>query len=381
MPRVGVRELVALSRVIASGKLLRHDAGGRGFTSRFENQLKEKIGVKHALVVNSGTSALIAALVGAGIGPGDEVLVPAYTWVATAIAALAVGAVPVLVDINESLTIDPEDIKRKITPYTKAIIPVHMLNLVCDMDAITAIAKQYSLKVIEDACQAVGASYKGRRVGAIGEAGAFSFNQHKNLTSGEGGAVLTNDDRIFTRSRMYQDAGAYTRKFDFEDNQPAFAGVNFKVSELTGAVLHAQLPRLDPLLRRLRNRRKTMTKYLSRSRKLRISPHNDPSSAIGLSVIFKRPEDAKAFAAHRGVQRLIDISRHVYTSWVPVLTQRTFDDRMNPYRWAHREITYSADECSSTLDILERTCHVSLGAEYPAAFMRFRARMLLKAAS
>jgi dTDP-4-amino-4,6-dideoxygalactose transaminase len=381
VPRVGVRELIALSRVIASGKLLRHDVGGPGFTSRFETQLKEKLGVKHVLVVNSGTSALIAALVGAGIGPGDEVLVPAYTWVSTAIAPLAVGAVPVLVDINESLTIDPADIKRKITRYTKAIIPVHMLNLVCDMDAIAAIAKQFNLKVIEDACQAVGATYRGRRVGTIGAAGAFSFNQRKNLTSGEGGAVLTNDDHIFTRARMYHDVGSYTRKFEFEDSEPVFAGVNFKVSELTGAVLHAQLPRLDPLLRRLRKRRTAMIKHLSRSRKMRISPHNDPSDAIGLSVIFERSEDAKAFATQRGVQRLIDTDRHVYTSWVPVLTQRTFDDRMNPYKWAHREITYAADECSSTLNILERTCHVSLGARYPVALMRLRAKMLLRSAS
>jgi dTDP-4-amino-4,6-dideoxygalactose transaminase len=297
--RVGVRELVALSHVIASGKLLRDDPKGPRYTVRFEAQLREKLGVKHALAVNSGTSALIAALVGAGIGPGDEVLVPAYTWVATAVAPLAVGAVPVLVDINESLTIDPEDIKRKITPYTKAIIPVHMQNLVCDMDAIVAIARQFNLKVIEDACQAVGATYKGQRVGTIGEAGAFSFNQHKNLTSGEGGAVLTNDDRIFTRARMYHDAGSYTRPFEFESNEPVFAGVNMKISELSGAVLYVQLKRLDPLLQRLRKRRTVFAKYLSRSRKLRISPHNDPSNAIGLSVIFERSEDAKAFAARR----------------------------------------------------------------------------------
>jgi dTDP-4-amino-4,6-dideoxygalactose transaminase len=381
MQRVGVRELIALSRVIASGNLLRHGAGGPRFTSRFEAQLREKLGVKHVLVVNSGTSALIAALVGAGIGPGDEVLVPAYTWVSTAIAPLAVGAVPVLVDINESLTIDPEDIKRRITPYTKAIIPVHMLNLVCDMDAITAIAKQFNLKVIEDACQAVGATYRGHRVGTIGEVGAFSFNQNKNLSSGEGGAVLTNDDRIFTRARMYHDVGTYTRQFEFEGNEPVFAGVNFRVSELTGAVLHAQLPRLDPLLRRLRKRRTVMTKYLSRSRRMRISPHNDPSNAIGLSVTFERSEDAKAFATQRGVQRLIDTDRHVYTSWVPILTQRTFDDRMNPYKWAHREISYRADDCASTLNILERTCQVSLGARYPVALTRLRAKMLLRSVS
>jgi dTDP-4-amino-4,6-dideoxygalactose transaminase len=377
MPRVGARELIALGRVVAGGRLLRYDAGASGFTARFENQLKEKLRVKHVLVVNSGTSALIAALVGAGIGPGDEVLVPAYTHLSTAAAPLAVGAVPVLVDINESLTIDPEDIRRKITPYTKAIIPVHMMNLVCDMDAILAIAKQFNLRVIEDACQAVGATYRDRRVGTIGDAGAFSFNQHKNLTSGEGGAVLTNDDRIFTRARMYHDVGTYTREFEFEDNEPIFAGLNLKVSELTGAVLYAQLPRLDPLLRRLRKRRMVMIKYLGRSPKLRISPHNDAANAIGLSVIFERCEDAKAFAAQKGVQRLIDTDRHVYTNWVPILTQRTHEERLNPYNWTHREITYSADMCSSSLDILDRTCRVSLGERYPVAVMRLKAKLLL----
>src|SRR3981081_1659118 len=171
MPRVGISEFVTLGRVIASGQLLRYRGGETGFTTRFETKLQEKLGVKHVLTVNSGTSALIAALAAAGIGPGDEGLVPAYTWVSTAIAPLAVGAVPILVDINESLTIDPDDIRRKITPYTRAIIPVHMLNLVCDMDAVCAIAKQFKLKIIEDACQAVGATYRGRRVGTIGEAG------------------------------------------------------------------------------------------------------------------------------------------------------------------------------------------------------------------
>lgn len=378
---LGLAEWLALGRVIAGRRLLRYDVGSRGFTARFERQLGEKLGVKHVLTVNSGTSALIAALVGAGIGPGDEVLVPAYTWVSTAIAPLAVGAVPILVDVNETLTIDPEDIKRKITPYTKAIIPVHMLNLVCDMDAICAIAKQFKLKVIEDACQAVGATYRGRRVGTIGEAGAFSFNQHKNMTAGEGGAVLTNDDRIFTRARMYHDAGTYERQLEFEGNEPVFAGVNFKVSELTGAVLYSQLPRLEPLLRRLRRRRVMMARCLSRSERLRISPHNDADNAIGLTVIFDRAEHAETFAKHRGVQRLIDTGRHVYTNWVPILTQRTFDARMNPYKWAQREITYSASECSSSLDILKRTCSISLGENYPFAMMRLRAEMLASSIS
>jgi dTDP-4-amino-4,6-dideoxygalactose transaminase len=381
MSRVGIREFVALGRVIAGGQLLRYRGGEQGYTTNFEKRLAEKLGVKHVLTVNSGTSALISALVAAGIGPGDEVLVPAYTWVSTAIAPIAVGAVPILVDIDESLTMDPQDIKRKITPYTKAIIPVHMLNLVCDMDSIMAIAKQHNLKVIEDACQAVGVTYKGRRVGTIGDVGAYSFNQYKNLNSGEGGAVLTNDDRFFTRARMYHDVGSYTREFEFEGNEPVFAGMNFRVSELTGAVLHAQLPRLDPFLRRLRKRHKIVTKYLARSNKLRISPHNDPANAVALSVIFERAEDAKIFARQAGVERLIETGRHVYTNWIPVLTQHTFHERMNPFKWANREVCYTADMCHQTLDILERTCRVSVGAQYPSAIMHLRAKMLVNSLS
>jgi dTDP-4-amino-4,6-dideoxygalactose transaminase len=378
MASVGLKELIALARVIGSGRLQRHAGKEPSFTTRFEAALKQKLDVKHVLAVNSGTSALVAALVGAGIGPGDEVLVPAYTWVSTAVACLAVGAVPILVDIDESLTISPEDIVRKITPYTKAIIPVHMLNLVCNMDAIVGIARKFNLRIIEDACQAVGVSYKGRRVGTIGEVGAFSFSQRKNISSGEGGAVLTHDDRIFSRARIYHDVGSYVRDYEVEGNEPLFAGLNMKMAEMAGAVLHAQVSKLDPLLKRLSRRRNVMVESLSKSRRVRISPHHDASSAVGLSVIFEKPEEAEAFGKQRGVQRLIETERHVYTNWIPVLTQRTFDERMNPYRWAHREISYSADMCSRTLDVLRRTCNISLGAEYPLVFMQGHARRLLR---
>lgn len=370
--------MIALNRVIARGSLLRFLSGEEGYTAKFEERLAEKIGVKHVVTVNSGTSALICSLVGAGIGPGDEVLVPAFTWVATAAAPLAVGAVPVLVDIDESLTIDPADIERRITPYTKAIIPVHILNLPCNMDAIREIAKRHGLVVIEDAAQAVGVSYKGRRLGSIGDVGAFSFNQFKNINSGEGGAVLTRNDHIFARARMFHDVGSYTRKYKFEDNERVFVGMNLRVSELTGAVLYAQLGRLDPLLRRLHARRKVMERLLSKSPRIQISPHNDRESAVALSVIFNRVEDAKAFALNRGITRPIDSGRHAYTSWLPILAQRTFDERMNPYKWARREIKYSTDMCQRSLNILERTCHVSLGPAFPVTAMRVHANMLLK---
>ncbi|MFA5206883.1 MAG: aminotransferase class I/II-fold pyridoxal phosphate-dependent enzyme, partial [Lentisphaeria bacterium] len=189
---IGQAEIEAVIKVITSKQFMRYRGGEGGYTEQFEKALQDKFQVRHALTVNSGTSALIGALAAMGIGPGDEVIVPAYTWVATAMAPLAVGAVPVMADIDESLTIDPEDIGRKITPYTKAIIPVHMINQPCDMDAIMAIAKKHHLLVCEDACQACGVSYKGKRVGTIGHTGALSFNQFKNITCGEGGAVLTN---------------------------------------------------------------------------------------------------------------------------------------------------------------------------------------------
>src|SRR6201991_4897562 len=150
------REMAAAVRVLARNDLAGYRGRGASETARFESELGRMLGVEHALAVNSGTSALIGALVGLGIGPGDEVIVPAYTWVATAAAPLAVGAVPVLAEIDWTLTIDPNDLRKKISFHTKAIIVVHMLNLVCDMDAIMAIAKEHNLIVIEDACQAVG---------------------------------------------------------------------------------------------------------------------------------------------------------------------------------------------------------------------------------
>ncbi|MEZ5700997.1 MAG: DegT/DnrJ/EryC1/StrS family aminotransferase [Burkholderiaceae bacterium] len=364
-----------LTAVIARGELLRYGRGNASYTARFEDKLAQLIGVRRALTVNSGTNALVTAMAAAGIGPGDEVLVPAYTWVATALAPMAVGAVPVLVNINETLTIDPQDIERKITPHTRAIVPVHMQNVVCDMDAIMAIARRHKLLVIEDACQAVGVRYKGRRVGGIGDLGAFSFNHHKNITSGEGGAVVTNDERFFVRARMFHDPGAFIRAHE-PTQEPLFSGLNCRVSELTGAVLEAQIGRLDPLLDTLCDRYAGMAAIFADQPHCRPSPHNDPVNAVALSVLFDDPQEARLFGQARGANRLIDTGRHVFTNWEAVLCKRSFDERLNPHRWAHREITYQPEDYQVTLDILSRTCRVSLGPQYPAPVMMWHKRAL-----
>lgn len=355
---MGKEEIKAVTKVLESQQFMRYRGGEGGFTEKFEKNLCKKLGVKHAIAVNSGTGALIAALVGLGIGPGDEVIVPAYTWVASALAPLAVGAVPILADIDESLMIDPADIERKITRYTKAIIPVHMANLCCDMNKIMKIAKKHKILVVEDACQGVGLSYKGKRLGTIGHAGAFSFNQFKNITCGEGGAVLTNDDVVYDRAMIYHDTGAFTRDHASKIKEPFFAGVNYRVSEVQGAILYEQLKRMDGIVKKLVSRRKAIAEILSKGKGFKICPHNDPVNAAAIHIIFKTIDEAADFAETHQLSRPIGSGRHVYTNWEPLMKQKTFHPKMNPYKWAHRKIKYTKNMCSKTLELLSRTCAI-----------------------
>ena len=254
MYEIGERELQAVRKVIESKQLFRYADGKIGRqTARFERALVDKIGVKHALAVSSGTAALITAMAGLGLGPGDEVIVPGYTFIATAPAPLAVGAVPIIAEIDETLTLDPADVEARITRHTKAIVPVYMLGLPCNMRAIRQIARRHKLLVIEDAAQAAGGSYRGKPYGQLGDAAAMSFNHYKIISCGEGGAVLTNDRATYQRAMVYHDGGCVF--FDRQaaaDTPPMFAGVNYRISEIQSAILQVQLARLNGILMRLR---------------------------------------------------------------------------------------------------------------------------------
>jgi dTDP-4-amino-4,6-dideoxygalactose transaminase len=277
------------------------------------------------------------------------------------------------------LTIDPIDIERKITPYTKAIIPVHMLNLVCDMDAIMAIAGKHGLIVVEDASQAIGVRYRGRRTGSIGHAGAFSFNQHKNIKSGEGGAFLTNNPRLYARASMYHDVGSYEREQRFDSDEPIFVGVNYRMPELSAAILRPQLKRLDAqLARRQLHRRIVLDELSASSHDFTVNRHHDPDNAVGLAITFQDPAEAARFGEARGARRLIDTGRHVYTNWQPILAKRSAHPAMSPYTWAPRAIEYGVDDCPNTLDILARTCTVELAPEIPTPAFRVLARRMAR---
>jgi dTDP-4-amino-4,6-dideoxygalactose transaminase len=359
---MGKREIDAVAKVIRSGRLFRyHNGKVNPVIKRFENALTRKLGVRHAFLTNSGTSSLICALAGLGVGPGDEVIVPGYTYVATPIAPVAIGAVPVLAEVDETLTLDPADLERRITPRTKAIIPVYMLGLPCDMAAIMRIARKHRVAVVEDVAQAGGGSYHGKRFGSIGAVGAFSFNFYKIISCGEGGAVVTNDETIFERAMMYHDCG-----YSFFSNErpatvPLFAGVNYRVSVIQAAIMNEQLKRLDGIIAGLRARRKVMAEVLGRSRRFDLSPCNDVrgTCATNLPLLFETAEAAQAFQREHGklwsMFRPIDTGRHVYSHWEPILERRTHHPKLSPWVLSGRKYHYSKDMLPQTLDVLART--------------------------
>jgi dTDP-4-amino-4,6-dideoxygalactose transaminase len=356
---IGKPELRAIEKSIAMNRLTRFQGGTKGYLARFERKLAAKIGVEHVLAVNSGTSALISALVALGVGPGDEVLVSAYTWISTPLAPMLLGAVPVLVEVDETLTMCPLDLERKIGKRTKAIMPIHMCNLPCDMDRIMALAAKYQIPVVEDACQAVGGMYKGKRLGSFGAINAFSFNSYKNISCGEGGAILTSDPMLFDRARLYHDAGTFVQSYDTRVQVPHFAGQDYRASEIDGAMLYEQLKRLDPGMEKWRERRRLAAAILEAGG-ITLAPHNDVESSVTLAIQFATAAEAEEYAARHRISRFIDSGRHVYTNWEPLVQRQAYRDDVNPLLTPlGMKQRYDEKGAPRTLDILRRTCNVT----------------------
>jgi 8-amino-3,8-dideoxy-alpha-D-manno-octulosonate transaminase len=353
---VGSEELEALARVIESKNLFRYYGVGEGPDEvlSFEREFAEHMGSKHALCVNAGSSALICALIGAGIGEGDEVIVPAYTWNATPNAVLASRALPVLAEVDESLTVDPADVERRITPRTRAILPVHMRGAPAAMDELVAIAKKHGLVLIEDVCQAAGATYCGRRLGTFGDAGAFSLQFNKIITTGEGGVLITDRDDLLDLALDVHDCANSVRR---GVGLPRFAGYNFRASELTGAMARVQLTRLDGLLERMRANYARLSAEINGLPGLTLRRANDEDGDAGIALIAfaddaKRAADAVAALNAEGVLAMQIYSPatpdlHVYPFWAPVLAALELAGADQP-------------DCPRTLELLERTIHVDV---------------------
>jgi 8-amino-3,8-dideoxy-alpha-D-manno-octulosonate transaminase len=241
-----------LMDVVESGILMRYgfDAQRKGHwkAKELEEAIGNRFGVKHAQLVSSGTAALTTAMAALGIGAGDEVIMPSFTFVASFEAVLSVGAVPVLVDVDETLTLNPDAVRAAITPKTKCVMPVHMCGSMADMDALQAICKEHNLLLLEDACQSIGATYKGKSLGTIGDAGTFSFDFVKTMTCGEGGVVMTNSEEVYTKCDHFSDHGHDHKGVDRGADLHPFLGYNFRISELHAAVGLAQIRRVDEFL-------------------------------------------------------------------------------------------------------------------------------------
>jgi len=248
----GDEERKQIDDVMNTGVLMRYgfDAQRKGNwkAKELENKICEKFECNYAQLTSSGTAALTTAMAALGIGYRDEVIMPAFTFVASFEAIISVGAIPVLVDIDESLTMDPVAVKAAITSKTKCIMPVHMCGSMADIDALKNICDQHNIVLLEDACQSIGATYKGKYVGTIGDAGTFSFDYVKTITCGEGGAVLTNNETVYNKCDAYTDHGHDHKGVDRGADLHPYVGYNFRISELHAAIGIAQIGKLNNFL-------------------------------------------------------------------------------------------------------------------------------------
>ncbi|WP_165822678.1 DegT/DnrJ/EryC1/StrS family aminotransferase [Paenibacillus montanisoli] len=368
---IGELEKEYVLKALDSRKMFRFmNKREESFTAQLEQFYKNRLGVSYALAVNGGTSSLICALAAAGIGPGDEVIVPAYTFIATAAAVVAVRAVPVIVECDDTLNMDPAAFEAAITPYTKAVIPVHMRGVMAQMNEITAIAKQHGLTVIEDVAQANGGSYFGRALGSIGDFGCFSFQHYKVITAGEGGMVVTNSHEGYIRAGHQHDCA-----FQFwggDERVDTIPGENYRMSEINGALGLAQAQKLDTILGRLRQNKQRIADGLAPIPGLALQRVVDPAGDCGVSIVFYLPDSRAAGTFSKALQAegipngTVDnggvADRHIYRNWDYILNKRMASPNGTPWNCAEYKgsVSYDPDMCPVTLNYLRRAISIGL---------------------
>jgi dTDP-4-amino-4,6-dideoxygalactose transaminase len=377
MEWIGEEEIQEVVDVLRGGYIYRYgvstgpdaDRGFKGKVSQCEQEIANYAGVRYAVAVNSGTSALLAALVGLGVGPGDEVIVPGFTYIASISSVVYCKAIPVLAEIDETFNLDPEDLKRKITRQTKAIMPVHMMGNPARLDEIKQIADEHGIPVLEDSAQAFGATYKGRSVGSVGKVGTFSFNVYKTITSGDGGMVITDDEEVYRRAFAFHDQGHLPLRTGVEIGQRPFFGLDFRYTELQAAVLMAQFHKLPRILERLRENKKRYKELISDLPGLRFREITDAQGecATMLTLILPSAEIAQTLAAELGTKVVARAGWHVYNNMEQLLQLRLPTAVPCPFScfpiYAHenREIRYWQGMLPKTDALLERALNISIG--------------------
>lgn len=352
----GKEEADAAMEVLQKGYLFRYgseeDPSFLHKVYSLEKEFADYCGVNYALATTSGTASLLVSAKALGLRPGDEIIVPAYTFIASYSSCIFAGLVPVLTEIDDSLTIDPEDIERRITPLTRAIMPVHMLGNPCKMDEIMKIAQKHNLFVLEDSCQALGATYKGKKVGTIGNIGAFSLNIFKTINSGDGGLVVTNDKQLYEKAFGFHDQGHKPLRTGVEVGDRDTIGLNFRMSELTAAVALAQLGKADRIISILRKKRNKLKTLIAKTEGIRFRTLNDPDGdcATLCTVIFESTEKALKVCKVLGTKTVDHSGWHVYSNMEHILYYLKQIGR------PHTKGAYP-----KTDDLLSRSVNISVG--------------------
>jgi 8-amino-3,8-dideoxy-alpha-D-manno-octulosonate transaminase len=344
-----------------------------------EKAMIDLVGTKYCLAVNSCTSALVAGYRALGIGAGDEVIVPGYTFFATSATVASSNAIPVIVDVDETLCMAPEAIEKAITRRTKAIVPVHMRGAPAQMDAIMDIADRKGIPVIEDVAQAGGGSFGGRRLGSIGTIGCFSFDYYKVIVSGEGGFVTTDDEWLYTRAQSWHDCAACWRPDRFARERKEgelFCGENYRMSELEGAVALAQIRKADRMIAGYRRAKKLIKEAIEKFNGMSFRRLTDEAGDTGICLVMFLPDADTTRRALEAMQAegvpaggIYDSKVrdwHVYYYWEHILDRKSVaPDRLPWSAVPESELPkYSKDMCPRTLDLLSRAILVDINYNY-----------------
>ncbi len=343
------------------------------------------IGSPHCLAVNSCTSALIAAMRAVGVGMGDEVIVPAYTFFATAAAVGACNAIPVIADVDDTLTLDPKDVARLITPRTKAITVVHMLGFPAQMAELKALADKHKIALIEDVAQAAGGTYRGKKLGSLGTIGCFSFDYYKVLNSGEGGFITTPDEWLYTRAQSWHDCAACWRPNRYASERgkgELFCGENYRMSELQGAVALAQIRKADKIIAGYRAAFKRIRDALVLPAGVKLQRLADPDGAVGSNLVIFMPDVEQTKWACKAMQAegvpaggIYDNNIknwHIYSHWDHIMEQKSVAPDGLPWsgvKPANRP-AYKKDMCPQALNYLGRSIVIRTHTHYTAADCR-----------
>ncbi len=373
----GEEELAQVTEVIREKSPFRfYGFGNPTKVASFEEAVCRKFGVKYALAVSSGTSALSCAVAALGLGPGDEVILPSFSWYSDYCTLVQFGILPVFADVGDDLNLSPSDFEKKITPKTKAVLVVHYQGTPAKIDEIVSIANIHHIKVIEDCAQAFGGSFHGKRLGTFGDIATASFQTHKVLTSGEGGLVFTNNEDYFVRAVRFHDLGNvrpfFAEKLEHQEKaakKDAFAGLVLRMGELQGACLCAQFEKLDTILNTCRKYHSQLREFMKKYPDIKVR-YEDGDCGIAFIMLMKSKEQADLFNEAMRAEGIPCGPTSFCPNLLhnePIKNRGMVNDKLPPFGpgFDGENVYYDAGkECLNTDEVLNRFVAIGIGPTY-----------------